>query len=1053
MKKELLSALIALPAIQAINAAPAVTPLTYEDPKYVRDWYAPPPEWTPATGIMYYNGNTRVSEIVWVEYKGANAPGLKIFPISKEKLKTVRAHLATRVSEKEVPFDLKREEGAATRSVAVEKLQIPNAWASEFTNISFKVKSKVRNAGSGLTVEVPGAGLFKTAECKDVRREGDVTEYSFPIEKRGRSVNGMRITVDPITAEDFEQEITVFDLHIKCAKSFAPFKSPAPREFVQTGESVEERALPVRGWAPKEGEPGNGVKTEVVTEKIGDETLECLRITWTRNEGEKSTGIAKLPFEVNALDWNTLSFLYKVEVSGTGKYERCEGKILNKIPQYFMFNRYVDNIGVSFASDSDCYDWNECGVTRTYTSEGRLNGGDAPEGWTAFKCDMVNDDPVGNKWFTLDKITSFEFTHTNKMLAPGDKVVFTVAKPKLTRGLTYAGGDMKLWEEFKKWKSEHAVRSYAEALKDNPFDAAKLEKPVEAMKDGIADIEIINMGRSARNPVGRAFAAKKLHDELIRVLNPVNDIPIYENKGTTNDNVKIYLGFPDITSECTGKLRELRKQHGKSIATVIANEGKNFYFIGTNDTEPFGEDKGIMNAVLDFLEGNFGLIWPRPVTARGKNPDSPRFPATWREVKSRDYSFTWGSYWVNVPALKSWGFSNGSDEYSFQNRASYFGCWYNMDTFNYSSYRVFAANHWFGFGGGKEENEKWGLVKGKRLRPGCYTSTPCLINILEDAKEDYFRSKLVWAYQGLPEREIYRRFNDDSVACWIEDTWQQCECEKCMRPFRLPDGTLITADDPDFHAEATYVNANAYMQMIRTYLNRSSKLNYLIYFYTIPVPRTPLSRYIRAHFAPYVRVNYDIPIYAPVNDKFWRVICQWSQVADSMGVSEYFLGGNFRPSADVQSFDIEAYRQLGVEFFGQETEQLDGSFTEMWCSNRKIYMPGWDADSIRAYYCRNVYGEGAEQMYDFFAKIRALRYTEHRDTDFEETGWSELGRLAIKTKSDRSRCDNLAEELDMLIDKAFSMTSGDARANFYVGKVRVFWKWYYENAKKEVKGY
>jgi hypothetical protein len=202
-----------------------------------------------------------------------------------------------------------------------------------------------------------------------------------------------------------------------------------------------------------------------------------------------------------------------------------------------------------------------------------------------------------------------------------------------------------------------------------------------------------------------------------------------------------------------------------------------------------------------------------------------------------------------------------------------------------------------------------------------------------------------------------------------------------------------------------------------------------------------------------VRVTYDLPIYAPVNDKFWRVIAQWGQVARSMGVSEYFLGGNFRPSADVQAFDIQAYTQVGVKFFGQETETQDGSFAEMWCANRSIYLGACDPDNVRAYYCKRVFGEAAEEMYTFFAKLRALRYGEYRDTDFEETSWSELGRLAIKTPSEKWGCDNLAEELDRLIEKAYEQTEDDSQSNFFVGKVRAFWKWYYSNAQKPKVGF
>jgi len=88
-------------------------------------------------------------------------------------------------------------------------------------------------------------------------------------------------------------------------------------------------------------------------------------------------------------------------------------------------------------------------------------------------------------------------------------------------------------------------------------------------------------------------------------------------------------------------------------------------------------------------------------------------------------------------------------------------------------------------------------------------------------------------------------------------------------------------------------------------------------------------------------------------------------------------------------------------------------------------------------------------MYDFYAKLRALRYTEFRDMEFEETGCSELGRLALETPSSARGCKNLGQELDMLINKAYEKTRGDEPAHFFVGRALVFWNWYYANAQKE----
>ena len=342
-------------------------------------------------------------------------------------------------------------------------------------------------------------------------------------------------------------------------------------------------------------------------------------------------------------------------------------------------------------------------------------------------------------------------------------------------------------------------------------------------------------------------------------------------------------------------------------------------------------------------------------------------------------------------------------------------------------------------------------AKGERLRPGCYTSTPCLIKILEDGKDNFLAGKYVPCAEGVPKNTYYMRFSDDAMPCWIEDTWNTCQCPECLTPFRRPDGSLITKDDPDFKAEAHFVNANAYNQMVRVYANREAELNYLVYFYTLPVPRTPLSRYLHPHFCAYVRVNYDIPIYAPVNDKFWRMIIQWGQVSRSLSVGEYELGVNFRPRADVQAFDLKALREAGVQFYGQETEFFDSSVPELWVVGRKLYMPDWDTDAVRAYYCSHVYGKAAEDVYDFYAKLRVLRFSECRDIEFEDTGWSDLAWLALRTPATRRGYANLGEELDALIRRAEKKTRGDARAHFHVGRILEFWEWYYANAHKPLK--
>ena len=763
-------------AVCARSATAAIEPPSYDDPKYVRDWYAPPPDWVPFAAIPHYTGNTRTPEVVWVEYKGSWGPGLRIRPIPQKWLDKIVESGLSRIPAKERPFNPEREKNEAARRIVVEQLPIPREWSDAFTNLSFRVKADVKNAGSGVAVRIDGIGTFKTSECADVVREGDVTTYSFPISGRRNGVSSFWITVDPIEGplEEARQEITVFDLCIRMDKAFAPFKSPAPRVFIeadgtevtniwdrlQAAAPADVKELPVVGWGPRTTND-TGVATEVVREKVGGEVRDCLRITWTKPTRDKQRyAVVKVPFAVDAREWNTLSFLYRMETPA--RLEKSEGRTLSRMPQYFLFDKYIDNPGISFAASVDRADWNQWGVTRQHLSSGRRPEAKTPAGWKAFACDMVHDDPTGNKWFTLDKIDSYEITLKNALLEDGEKAVLTIALPRLTRGLMLRGGDMALWQEFRKWKKAYKPRPYREAVKDNPFAQARLAKPLPALRGRLATFESVKTDTDCRNKVGRAYAAELLRRELTRILTPVNEIPIL-TAATTNDNVKLFLGLPkNAPKAIVDEVAAWRKANAGTPATLILNDGGNFYFAGAIDFQTVGQDKGVIDGVLDFLEGNFGLIWARPVRDRGlgtgaKTPaDAVRYNALYPEKTMTAADFTWGSRWEVRPAMQWWGLGPGNETFAYLNRQSFFGCWYGLPGIQFSAYRTWAANHWFGFGGGRDENEKWGMnAKGQRLRPGCYTSTPCLIKVLEDGKHDFLAGKYVPCAEGVPKGVFY----------------------------------------------------------------------------------------------------------------------------------------------------------------------------------------------------------------------------------------------------------------------------------------------------------
>ncbi len=1046
----------------------------YEEAKYMRDYFAPQPDWVPEWPVLLYTQNTRTPQIVWVKYKGAYAPGIRIRPIEKKWLEKEQEFKLLRFHGKRLEFQEASEKFAYNRTIVVNEID----EEADFTALTFKVKADVKNTDAELVITAKGLNqVFKTAECKDVKTEADgVKVYTFPMTPNAKlRLKGLAVTVSPIKGklEDAKQEITIFDFHFKRAKPHAFVKSIAPRGFIKkdTGEKItdiyeylasapaaDSKALPVKGWTPGDPEKDTGVKVSAVKEKVNGVEMDALRIEWaSASRDRQKVARVKIPFANNALEFNTFSFLYKMEVPEG--LPVCEGLELSRIPQYFYFDKYLDNPGISFASDYDRYNWNkDHGVTRSHVSQGKRTSAKVPKGWKFFAFDMVHDDPTGNKGFTLDKITSYEITLKNSLIPAGKKVVMTVILPKVTRGLMYSGGDMALYKEFMQWKKNYKPLTYKEALKQQPFAGGKLAEPLEAMKNRMITFEIVSGGWNTANRDARTFSARLLANYIERALNPLNDVPVL-NAPSKKDNVKIFLGIPpNLKPELAEAVKAKREAVKDSPGYFIFADGKNIY-IGGGEFGILREDKGIMNGVLDFLEYNLGILFPRASVKTGKFPEQDQIEAILPKKRYTDYSFTWGNR-VHKPEMKYWGFSHGTERYSYLNRASYHGCWYSQDGIDFSSYRSYAANHWFGFGAllpDRKDDRYWGRRKdGKTYMPATSTGSPCLVRVIDAGKDDFLNTKFV-TVNGKPAAQVpdsLYRFNDHSVPVWIEDSWNSCQCSECQSPFRLPDGTLITNTDPDFQTEWHIVNAMAYNQMVRVYANRNSELNYLIYFFTIPVPRTPLTKYVRAHFCPYVRVDYDQPIYAPVNDKFWRIITQWGKIARTVGVSDYFLGGNFRPSADVQSADLQAMNAAGVQWFGQETESKDASFTEMWVSNRMIWEPRWNPDALRAYYCSKVYGAGGEDVYNFYAKLRSMRYREHRDVDFED--WAEMGFLALKTPASKSgvfgkKYASLAEELTADLERAAEKTENDPVAKFFVEKVKTAWSEYLEKAKAPLK--
>ena len=246
--------------------------------EYMTDYWASPIDMVPATPIAKYNLNVRVPSYRWLKYEGAYALALDIRPIEQSKLRQEIAVglIVTNKNPKVLEFDLAREKSAAVRRVGIYNLKLD---ATEFCAASFKVRTKAKNAGEGLTLTVAGTGFYRSINTlkptKDVVKaaaKDGFTSYTvnFPQAKAGSFINSLVFEVEAAKAEDFEQQHEIIDFHLK---------RPAPK--------ARFTDVPARRWTKK----ANVYSTDVPLK-----AADCISdiFAYARGEGTADT-IAALP--------------------------------------------------------------------------------------------------------------------------------------------------------------------------------------------------------------------------------------------------------------------------------------------------------------------------------------------------------------------------------------------------------------------------------------------------------------------------------------------------------------------------------------------------------------------------------------------------------------------------------------------------------------------------------------------------------------------------------------------------------------------------------------
>jgi hypothetical protein len=196
-----------------------------------------------------------------------------------------------------------------------------------------------------------------------------------------------------------------------------------------------------------------------------------------------------------------------------------------------------------------------------------------------------------------------------------------------------------------------------------------------------------------------------------------------------------------------------------------------------------------------------------------------------------------------------------------------------------------------------------------------------------------------------------------------------------------------------------------------------------------------------------------VPIYAPINDIWWKTLNEWTKISDKVVVREYTgLFVYFRPLAEVAAYDIRAELALGAREFTAEslpscssvvpeeigfmTRDMDVSAMEYWVIMRLYWDPNADVQQLRKYFIRRTYREAAPEIEKFYETMRQLYYAEKRTSDFEED--HEILRLVVVKGKDAELQGYLDAAMEKVKHPLSKMMVSQIRSGYakWMGDVR-----------------
>ena len=488
------------------------------------------------------------------------------------------------------------------------------------------------------------------------------------------------------------------------------------------------------------------------------------------------------------------------------------------------------------------------------------------------------------------------------------------------------------------------------------------------MSPSLFALDLVKDGRPAGEFVISSQAHKAIRFSVTDVAYWINEmtgcsVPVLTESSVAK-NTKVFVG-KEFAGQWRNDLTALKGTDGYAVRTM----GNNVYVFGDRP-------RGTLYGVFGLLERNSDIIWARPNrdfgTIFGKTRglaltntdliDKPVFPVRRQGGHFRPYHQDTLDWQIRNLGNQMLGPNLELDTIAHYHDIPY---WLLARTLKDKNYL-------------EKYPEIFAYVDKFKKRVGngvCYMN-PKLDDIYFEELINQINKK---------EKALGRKVN--YINSHMGDSWQCCECELCMKPIRLADGSLLEPKDPSSYKDLEFRSTQYYMFYSRI-MERLKKVRpdlnlcVLAYIYSAAVPKVAPHPDLQIIFAPYPTSNMHFAMLDERQPALWRDrYIGWLKITRRLGMREYYNASTIAPISLTCQQDLMTLMTRqdkdNIAIVTETRDDITGGIIgwdlatmEMWIINRLFWDPTQDMADLRRHFIERTYREAAPAMTHYYDIIQ-----------------------------------------------------------------------------------